>query len=1580
MFLSSSASWRAATSWPAVTFCLLFLFACSPATEQEPSIVATPNGNTGTDGTTGTGGAGGSGDNGGSGGALIFNGPTGPADCTPKTCADFASADFGSCGVILTGCDLDGDPENAIDQVQCGDCGTGESCSLEVGNLCAPTPIDCVPWNQIAACDGRCGPVGDNCGSIYQCGEECGPSTVCSNFPVVGVCTDKCIPVSDSITCEGKCGDVLNNCDEKVACGNVCQPGFACGLLVASECGQIESDCTQLFYDDLCPGKCGDFNDGCGGKVVCDMCPDGFGCGGYGDTGVVNECGETPTGDDENCPAKINSCAEVAKDCGIISNGCGGTIDCDAESGGCGNAEICGTITPSVCDIPPACEPLSAAAACAGTCGIVTNGCSSTIDCATQGFPCPDGESCGGGGSPGVCGAGDPSNCTPFTAATLCPGKCGIFADGCGSTVDCSSNANNGPCTNDEWCGGGSVANECGKPACVTTSPAEACAGDKCGQVSDGCDGLMDCGGCDPGDICGLTATNSCGTPQCQAIPVDAACAGKCASVSDGCGASYTCNNGNGGVTCQEPAYCGGGGVANNCGQPSCTTQTCAQQGYTCGIAPDNCGGFVDCWDETGNTARTCSQSNATCMGTPSTCVSSGGGGGNCTGPLCDNISACSDSAPTKITGRVTTPDGEVGIPNALVYIPQDPSATLPAITQGPSCDRCEDEDLGPVLVSALTGYDGYFSLDLNVPTGTDFKLVVKIGKWRRAITVGSTVLNECQTNAIGETYTRLPRNQNDGLAGTQIPKIAISTGRRDEMECVFEKIGIDDDEFTAPNVAAGQKDGRIHLYRSNGARIRTRVYACEGGGLFGSDDCDDADHDNEAACEADSDCDWEYNEEDGSVADTTLFSDQATLNNYDMVVFDCEGTAWTEHKPHDEKVRDYAEAGGRIFASHFSFGWLFNTARFSASAEWDTDTDYPDNGTGLVSVGRPMANDIKVANFRDWLNYEDALTGTNPPRFAITDPRDNALQVLAGSEEWVYRETGTDTTSVQQFSFNTPLGETSENICGRVAYSAFHVAGADNDSSGDYFPGVCNGDTLTSQEKVLVYMLFDLAACVSEGEPPQPPSCTPQTSDDLCVSDACGIFSDGCGDIIDCGDSCPGDQYCSSNICTDRECTVATCGSLGANCGIVPDGCGGSDDCGICAEGQVCGYEQPNICGQPLCTPDTYDDVCVIGSCGTVSDGCGGVIDCGSCSLPEVCGGGGTANMCGEGSCDPRSCEDQGYGCGMAGDGCGNTIECAACNLPETCGGGGTPNECGQPSCPPQSCNDVGAECGFIGDGCGGAVDCGVCPNNGVCGGAGPNLCGGACVTVGCDDVGADCGAIGDGCGGIVDCGPCTNGQICGWQTANICDAPPTCSTTTCQAESAECGFIGDGCGASVDCGPCTEPGESCGGAGVPNQCGIGTSECEVTTCGAEGAQCGLIGDGCSATINCGDCPNNETCGALSPNQCAGCTPLDCAGAGAECDLIGDGCGSVIDCGPCTGTDETCGGAGTPNQCGVGDTGCYPATCEELNVDCNTGGSCAECGAVADGCGGLLQCGTCPEGDACGAQGTPNKCQGIPT
>jgi hypothetical protein len=150
--------------------------------------------------------------------------------------------------------------------------------------------------------------------------------------------------------------------------------------------------------------------------------------------------------------------------------------------------------------------------------------------------------------------------------------------------------------------------------------------------------------------------------------------------------------------------------------------------------------------------------------------------------------------------------------------------------------------------------------------------------------------------------------------------------------------------------------------------------------------------------------------------------------------------------------------------------------------------------------------------------------------QFDINQPRSQEATLGPTSEEFVLTteitRTGTDrqtmmmtdTTTTgdqtQQFSFNTPYGAPDKDVCGRVAYSGFHVTvGTTQDNTGQLFPDACTGD-LTAQEKVLLYMLFDLATCV--GDTPPPPVCTPQTCTDLSVK--CGFTGDGCGKVVDCG------------------------------------------------------------------------------------------------------------------------------------------------------------------------------------------------------------------------------------------------------------------------------------------------------------------------------------------------------------------------------------------------------------------------------------------------------------------------------
>jgi hypothetical protein len=270
---------------------------------------------------------------------------------------------------------------------------------------------------------------------------------------------------------------------------------------------------------------------------------------------------------------------------------------------------------------------------------------------------------------------------------------------------------------------------------------------------------------------------------------------------------------------------------------------------------------------------------------------------------------------------------------------------------------------------------------------------------------------------------------------------------------------------------------------------------------------------------------------DDQTPQEVALYGDVATMLGYDIVIADCEGQNWddnfAERDASGMNVREFVNRGGRMFASHWSLSWLHQNGDvvydaadpvatgLGPAAMWTMMNDNSDMGTGVISVGRPAASP-RIQNFADWM-VREAVTMAPGYDFAITDPRSQAASIGMSSEEFVYRSDSTEQ-GVQQFSFNTPYGAPAAAACGRVAYSGFHVAATEggmmggNAPFGDaIFPAHCTGD-LTNQEKVLLYMLFDLGACI--GDTPPPPPCEPEE----CGEDKCGFASDGCGGVLDCG------------------------------------------------------------------------------------------------------------------------------------------------------------------------------------------------------------------------------------------------------------------------------------------------------------------------------------------------------------------------------------------------------------------------------------------------------------------------------
>ncbi len=207
-----------------------------------------------------------------------------------------------------------------------------------------------------------------------------------------------------------------------------------------------------------------------------------------------------------------------------------------------------------------------------------------------------------------------------------------------------------------------------------------------------------------------------------------------------------------------------------------------------------------------------------------------------------------------------------------------------------------------------------------------------------------------------------------------------------------------------------------------------------------------------------------------GAPAGDALWGTTGTLENYDIVAFPCSS------QPTDmtgrQNIVDYADGGGRVFITDLSQDIIKN-----GPAPWPTTG----NWTAAGSFSNPASIDTtfpKGEALADWLK----LIGATPTRGEVdlTGTFARLSAVNPPSQRWVY-----SSQTMQTYSFNTPVGADEAAQCGRVFYSSFHVS---NGGSGT-FPSSCNTQPLTPQEKILEFLLFDLAACVQkDGDKPVPP------------------------------------------------------------------------------------------------------------------------------------------------------------------------------------------------------------------------------------------------------------------------------------------------------------------------------------------------------------------------------------------------------------------------------------------------------------------------------------------------------------
>ena len=432
------------------------------------------------------------------------------------------------------------------------------------------------------------------------------------------------------------------------------------------------------------------------------------------------------------------------------------------------------------------------------------------------------------------------------------------------------------------------------------------------------------------------------------------------------------------------------------------------------------------------------------------------------TTPACVNLECrqvlCEGGTTTTISGIVHDPAGKVPLYNVVVYVP---NAKVEPFKDGASCDRCGNISGSP-LVSTLTDTKGKFVL-ANVPTGKDVPLVIQIGKWRRQIVVPE--IKACADNPLDAGVLRLPKNKSEG----DIPKMAITTGGADPLECLLRKVGVSDSEF---DVAGGP--GRINLYAGQGysETIDGGVVAHVAASAFAP-----TFHGGTAFPDA-----------------TAFWSDVSKLKQYDILLLACEGQQIDTNKPLATRqgLNQYEAAGGRVFASHWHDQWFNQEAPTLGIATWtDTTPPPPDPSHGTIDTTFP-----KGQSFKDWLANTSSL---NPDQsITIKQPKDNVTAVTpdGGAQQWITmaNPTAGGATAVEYLTFNTPIGTPAAQQCGRVVYSDLHVSGGPGDATGDHpgqpFPSGCVTTELSPQEKALEFMLFDLSACVvgDDMDPTVPP------------------------------------------------------------------------------------------------------------------------------------------------------------------------------------------------------------------------------------------------------------------------------------------------------------------------------------------------------------------------------------------------------------------------------------------------------------------------------------------------------------
>lgn len=405
-----------------------------------------------------------------------------------------------------------------------------------------------------------------------------------------------------------------------------------------------------------------------------------------------------------------------------------------------------------------------------------------------------------------------------------------------------------------------------------------------------------------------------------------------------------------------------------------------------------------------------------------------GGGGGGNNGPTFGSM--CNGTATT-VSGVVMAPNGVDPMSDAMVYVP----LSVGQFPAGVSCDLCTTP-VDALAVHTQSSTDGHFTLDLSsLPPSGQIQFAIDKGRFRRISTFS---VQPCKDNPIAAPHTVLPGKSG---AGDDIPKIAVSTGSQDALDLVLNAMGLD----------------------------ATTGYDC-------------FENRSSTSGTATSTCEKRLAAQGASAPQLTdLLKNEAQLSQYNILFISCAFGKYATISAADQativaNLQTWVGKGGRLFATDRSYDYVAQAfPNYVTFVNGDATVGAANVGVGSVQMPATYSGRVNDPTMAGWLTAIGALssgqntvslTGYLTQWSAVQSvPMATVDEVDATNAQISVNKTTMTGTYPQTVKFDyAPAGST--QACGRGIFSSYHTTSS-------------SSTTLTAQERILEYLMFEAGSCV---------------------------------------------------------------------------------------------------------------------------------------------------------------------------------------------------------------------------------------------------------------------------------------------------------------------------------------------------------------------------------------------------------------------------------------------------------------------------------------------------------------------